>query len=113
MIEKKMEKESNRFIQQWPAEKIALENGRWGPFIRFQKKMLKLTRKKDGGKYLPEELSTLTLEDVKGMIEDQVPGAFTAKKRANKSAAAGKSSPAKKKVAAKKAAAPKKAAKKK
>ncbi|MFN4975576.1 MAG: type I DNA topoisomerase [Bacteroidota bacterium] len=113
LIEKKMEKESNRFIQQWPAEKIALENGRWGPFIRFQKKMLKLTRKKDGGKYLPEELSTLTLEDVKGMIEDQVPGAFTAKKRANKSAAAGKSSPAKKKVAAKKAAAPKKAAKKK
>ncbi len=113
LIEKKMEKESNRFIQQWPAEKIALENGRWGPFIRFQKKMLKLTRKKDGGKYLPEELSTLTLEDVKGMIEDQVPGAFTAKKRAKKSAAASKSSPAKKKVAAKKAAAPKKAAKKK
>ena len=37
LIEKKVEKEANRFIQQWPAEKIALENGRWGPFIRFGK----------------------------------------------------------------------------
>jgi DNA topoisomerase-1 len=113
LIEKKMEKESKRFIQQWPSEKIAIENGRWGPFIRFQKKMLKLTRKKDGEKYLPEELSTLSLEDVKGMIEDQVPGAFTVKKRAKKSATSSKSSPAKKKVASKKAATPKKTVKKK
>ena len=43
LIEKKIEKEANRFIQQWPEEKIAIENGRWGPFIRFGKKMLKLT----------------------------------------------------------------------
>ncbi|MCZ0211478.1 hypothetical protein OZK63_39650, partial [Streptomyces sp. UMAF16] len=42
LIEAKMEKEANRFIQQWPQEKISIENGRWGPFIRFQKKMLKL-----------------------------------------------------------------------
>ena len=41
LIAKKMEKEANRFIQQWPEEKIALENGRWGPFIRFGKKMMK------------------------------------------------------------------------
>ncbi|MEO6538878.1 MAG: type I DNA topoisomerase, partial [Ferruginibacter sp.] len=31
LIEKKLEKEANRFIQQWPEEKIAIENGRWGP----------------------------------------------------------------------------------
>ncbi len=45
LIEKKIEKEANRYIQQWPEEKIALENGRWGPFIRFGKKMLKITAK--------------------------------------------------------------------
>src|SRR5665213_779324 len=38
LIEKKIEKEANRFIKEWPEEKIAIENGRWGPFIRFGKK---------------------------------------------------------------------------
>ncbi len=104
LIEKKVEKESNRFIQQWPSEKISIENGRWGPFIRFNKKMLKLGRKKDGEKYTAEELTTIAVEDIKKMIEDQVPGAFTKK-------AAAKKSPAKK--AAAKKAAPKKAATKK
>ncbi|WP_315814439.1 topoisomerase C-terminal repeat-containing protein [Paraflavitalea speifideaquila] len=28
-------------------KKIAIENGRWGPFIRFGKKMLKLGKKAD------------------------------------------------------------------
>ena len=41
LIEAKVKKESNRYIQQWPDEKISIENGRWGPFIRFGKKMLK------------------------------------------------------------------------
>lgn len=100
LIEKKVTKEANRYIQQWPSEKISIENGRWGPFIRFGKKMLKLGRKKDGEKYTPEEVATLSLEDVKKMIEEQVPGAFTKK-------------PAAKKAAASKKAAPKKAAKKK
>ncbi len=45
LIEKKLEKEANRYIRQWPEEKIAIENGRWGPFIRFGKKMLKLAAK--------------------------------------------------------------------
>ncbi len=58
LIEKKIEKEANRYIQQWPAEKIALENGRWGPFIRFGKKMMKITAKPEGGKYTPEELGS-------------------------------------------------------
>ncbi|HZH96023.1 MAG TPA: DNA topoisomerase, partial [Flavisolibacter sp.] len=45
LIGKKVTKEATRFIQQWPAEKISIENGRWGPFVRFGKKMLKLGRK--------------------------------------------------------------------
>ena len=38
LIKKKIEKEANRFIQQWPAEKIAIENGRWGPIYPLWKK---------------------------------------------------------------------------
>ena len=86
-----MEKESNRFIQQWPAGKISLENGRWGPFIRFQKKMLKLGKKSDGTKFTPEDLAIVDLEAVKEMIETQIPSAFskkakTVKKTATKAA---------------------------
>ncbi|MDE3182492.1 MAG: type I DNA topoisomerase [Bacteroidota bacterium] len=94
LIEKKIEKEANRFIQQWPVDKIAIENGRWGPFIRFGKKMLKITAKPGGGKFTPEELTQLPVEEVKKMILQQDPKAFDKK-------------------AAKKKAAPKKGAKKK
>ncbi|RYY48845.1 MAG: type I DNA topoisomerase [Chitinophagaceae bacterium] len=106
LIAKKVEKEANRFIQQWPEEKIAIENGRWGAFIRFGKKMLKLTAGPNG-KYSPEELATLDLDTVKKMILLQDPKAFDKKTRApaKKSAV--------KKTAVKKKAAPKKAAKKK
>ena len=99
LIEKKIEKEANRFIRQWPGEKIAIENGRWGPFIRFGKKMLKLTAKPEGGKYTPEELSVIELEDIKKIILKKDPKAFDKKT-------------VKKKSSSKKAA-PKKAAKKK
>lgn len=80
LISNKVEKESNRFIQTWPSEKIALENGRWGPFIRFGKQMLKLGKNKStNDKYSPEELASLSLEAVKKLIEEQVPDAFATK----------------------------------
>ena len=109
LIGKKLEKEANRYIQQWPEQKISIENGRWGPFIRFGKKMLKLGRKTEGEKYTTEEVAALSIDDVKKMIETQVPGAFT-KKAAAKKAATKTAAP--KKAAAKKSAA-KKGAKKK
>ncbi len=87
LIKKKIEKEANRFIQQWPQEKIAIENGRWGPFIRFGKKMLKIPAKPGGGKYAAEELSVLNLEEVKKMILQQDPKAFDKKAPAKKAAA--------------------------
>ena len=94
LIFKKIEKESNRHIQQWPEEKIAIENGRWGPFIRFGKKMLKLPYNANKTKYTPEELAKISLEDVKKMIVAQDPKAFdkktTAKKKPAKKAAAKK-----------------------
>jgi DNA topoisomerase-1 len=82
LISNKVEKESNRFIQQWTSDKIALENGRWGPFIRFGKQMLKLGKNpgtKD--KYTAEELASLSLETVKKLIEEQIPDAFAAKSK--------------------------------
>jgi DNA topoisomerase-1 len=103
LIDAKVKKEANRYIRQWPEEKISIENGRWGPFIRFGKKMVKMGRKADDSKYSPEEAAALELEEVKRMIEAEIPGAFAKKE---------KKPTAKKKAAAKKAA-PKKAAKKK
>jgi DNA topoisomerase-1 len=103
LVEKKLEKEANRYIQIWENEKIAIENGRWGPFIRFGKNMLKITKSENGERYAPEELSGLSLEEVKRMIEEQVPGAFDKGKKTAKA-------PAKK--ATTKKAAPKKSAKK-
>ncbi|HPQ22334.1 MAG TPA: type I DNA topoisomerase, partial [Saprospiraceae bacterium] len=44
LIDAKVKKEENRFVKQWPEENIAIENGRWGPFIRFKKKSYKLPR---------------------------------------------------------------------
>jgi DNA topoisomerase I len=101
LIEAKIKKEENRYIQHWPDEKISIENGRWGPFIKFNKKMLKLGRKSDDTKYTADELTTVPLDDIKKMIEAQVPNAF-----AKAAKAAAKKAPAKK--AAKKAAPKKK-----
>lgn len=100
LITAKIDKESNRYIKQWPEEKIALENGRWGPFIRFGKKMLKLDRNPDGGKYTAEELATIDIAEVKKMIETELPGAFNkpAKKTAVKKKAPVKKAAAKKKA---------------
>lgn len=121
LIDAKVSKEANRYIRQWPEAKVSIENGRWGPFIRFNKKMLKLGKKADDTKYTAEEAATLELEEVKAMIEASIPGAFSkgaskktaAPKKAAAKKTAAKKTAAPKKAAAKKTAAPKKAAKKK
>ncbi|MBS1935910.1 MAG: DNA topoisomerase I, partial [Bacteroidetes bacterium] len=79
LVKKKIEKEANRYIQQWPEEKIAIENGRWGPFIRFGKKMMKISGSGANGKYTPEELAVISLDEVKKMITSQDPKAFEKK----------------------------------
>jgi len=99
LIEAKVKKEANRYIQHWPDEKISIENGRWGPFIRFGKKMLKLGKKPDDTKYTTEELSSISVDEVKKMIEAQMPDAFTKKaaKKVTGKKAAPKTSKKKKK----------------
>lgn len=93
LIESKIEKEANRYIQHWPEEKISIENGRWGPFIKFGKVMLNLP-KVDGGKMTADNARVLTLEDVKAIIEKEMPGVFNAKPKAEKKPTA-KKAPAK------------------
>jgi DNA topoisomerase-1 len=109
LIATKIEKESNRYIQQWPELKISIENGRWGPYVRFGKKMLKLS-KPGKSKFTQEEAAVMGLEEVKAIIAAQVPNAFDQKAAAKKSATK-KSAP--KKAAGKKTTPSKAAAKKK
>jgi DNA topoisomerase I len=100
LIEKKMEKESNRIIQNFAEDKITLENGQWGPIIKFNKKKLKVIGNGANGKYTADELATLNIDTIKGMILAQDPKAFDKKKTATKKAAVKKAAP--KKAAAKK-----------
>lgn len=107
LIDAKLEKEANRYIQQWEKEKISIENGRWGPFIKFGKGMFKIPKKADDTKYDAEELKEISLDEVKKWITDQDPKAFAEKKKP-----AAKKTAAKKTTTAKKPAAKKPAAKK-
>ena len=107
LIDAKMEKEANRYIQQWEKEKISIENGRWGPFVKFGKAMFKIPKKKDDTKYEADELKEISLDEVKKWTTDQDKNAFVEKKKPaakKKAPAAAKKAPA----ATKKAAATKK-----
>ncbi len=99
LIDAKVKKEANRYIHRWEEEKISVENDRWAPIIKFGKKKIRLPKKKDDTRYTPEEAAAFTLEDVKGFIEVEIPGAFSKK---------AKKAPAKKKAATKKKAVKKK-----
>jgi DNA topoisomerase I len=81
LIAAKIEKEGNRYIQLWEEEKISIENGRWGPYLRFGKAMLNLP-KLDGAKMTADQARSLSLEDVKKIIEAEIPGAFDKKTKA-------------------------------
>lgn len=103
LIDAKVKKEANRFIQRWPDDKISLENARWGPILKYGKKIIRLPRKADETKYTADEAALFTLEEVKGFIEKEIPGAFTKKtKKAPAKKAAAKKTAVKKKAAPKK-----------
>lgn len=81
LIEAKVSKEANRYIQRWEDEKISLENARWGPVIKFGKKIIPIPRQPDGTRATAEDAAALTLEQVKKLIEAELPGAFAKKTR--------------------------------
>ncbi len=84
LIEAKLDKEANRYIRQWEKEKISIENGRWGPFIKFKKANFKIPKKQDDTKYTAEELKEISLDQVKKWILEQDKTAFAEKKTAKK-----------------------------
>jgi len=89
LIEAKVSKEANRYIQRWDDEKITVENARWGPVIKFGKKAINVPRRADGQRATAEDAAALTLEQAKEIIEREIPGAF-AKKAPAKRRPAGK-----------------------
>ena len=102
LIDAKLDKEANRYIQQWEKEKIAIENGRWGPFIKFGKANFKIPKKADDTKYEAEELKEISLDEVKKWITEQDPKAFAEKKKPAAKKANTAKKPAAKKAPAKK-----------
>jgi DNA topoisomerase-1 len=86
LIEAKKVKEANRYIHNWPEEKISVENARWGPVIKLKKKVIKMPRKPDETKYTADELRTMGVDDVKNLILSVDPNAFGKKKAAAKKA---------------------------
>jgi DNA topoisomerase-1 len=103
LVEAKIKKEANRYIHNWPEEKISVENARWGPIIKLKKKPLKLPRKADDTKYTADDLKTMSLDDVKNLILTIDPNAFGKRKAAAKKAdTPKKKEPVKKKAAKKK-----------
>lgn len=83
LIQAKIEKEANRYIQHWPEENISIENGRWGPVIKFGKNFIQLPRV-EGTKMTADQARSLDLPDVKKIIEAEIPGAFDKKKAPGK-----------------------------
>jgi len=98
LIANKIDKEANRYIRQWESEGISIENGRWGPFIKFGKKMLKLGKNKEGQNFSDDQLAAISLEEIKAIIVDQDPTAFTQKAKAAPKKAAAKKPAAKAKA---------------
>ncbi|PQA94259.1 DNA topoisomerase I [Chryseobacterium piscicola] len=103
LVEAKLEKEANRYIQHWEAEKISIENARWGPIVKHGKNIHKIPKKKDDSKYEADDLKEVSIDEVKKWITAQDPKAFAEKKKpAAKKAPAKKATTAAKKPAAKK-----------
>ena len=81
LIDAKLEKEANRYIQHWEAEKISIENARWGPIVKHGKNIHKIPKKKDDTKYEADDLKDVSLDEVKKWIAAQDPRAFVEKKK--------------------------------
>ena len=87
LVAAKIKKEANRYLQHWPEEKISVENARWGPLVKFGKKIVRIPKKSDDTKYSADELKAIPLEEVKKWIEAELPNAFGKKKAAKKAPA--------------------------
>lgn len=101
LIEAKVDKEANKFIQAWPEEDIFIERGRWGAFIRAGKGKNNMFKLPSGaqGKMTDDEAAVITLAEVKKVLEGQgwAAAAKAAKTAAKKTTTTAKKAPARKK----------------
>ncbi len=72
LISIKEEKEANKFVTVWEKEKLAVENGRWGPFIRFKKKSFKIEKINDV-RITSEQAKSITLEEAQAIVAGEQP----------------------------------------
>jgi DNA topoisomerase-1 len=77
LIEEKREKERNKYIKTFEKEGIQILNGRWGPYISFEKKNYKIPKETD-----PKEL---TVADCKKIIGETGTKKKTSRKKTIKS----------------------------
>ncbi len=89
LLKAKIEKEANRYIHRWDDLDLSVQNGRWGPFIKYGKKNIKIP-KINGERMTGEQAKQLTLEEVKKMVTNEIPSAFKAKKTKAKKTASKK-----------------------
>ncbi len=82
LLQAKIKKEANRYIHRWEDLDLSVQNGRWGPFIKFGKKNIKLP-KVDGQRMTSEQAKALTLDEIKQMVTNEIPAAFTEKKKSD------------------------------
>ena len=84
LIAAKIEKEANRYIHKWDDLDLSVQNGRWGPFIKWKKKNVKIP-KIDGERMTSEQAKEMmTLEESKKLVEAEFPGAFKEKAKPKK-----------------------------
>jgi DNA topoisomerase-1 len=83
LIGKKIEKEASRFINHWPELQLSVENGRWGPFIRFKKAQISFP-KSETGKVTAEQAKAYSMESIREIVEKEIPDAFKPKKAPTK-----------------------------
>jgi len=79
LIAAKIEKEANRYIQRWDDLKLSVQNARWGPEIKWNKKRISIPKDEDGKRMTPEAAKEMTLEEVKALVEVKFPKAFEVK----------------------------------
>ncbi|MEM7105163.1 MAG: type I DNA topoisomerase [Bacteroidota bacterium] len=81
MVKAKLQADAEKIIHKWEEENIVVEKGRYGPFIRFGKKNVKIPKTWEGVKVDKDVVDSFTLSDVKAIIAAAVPGAFGKKKK--------------------------------
>ena len=80
LVEAKIEKEANRYIKRFDDSKdVVIEQGRWGPFIRFKKKSIKIPKIGDE-RITREQALEMSLEDCERLVEEAFPGSIKKKK---------------------------------